>query len=115
MALMQLLIGLQKGSGALLVAVVLNIALLAGLLLRRKWAYVATLIFAMAGVIVALGRSEGTAIGVFIGNGLVVVPMIMSTRFFFPRQSENLGAGDPGPERGSQPAAADGADAAAKQ
>jgi hypothetical protein len=84
----QMLIGVQKGSGVLLVAVLLNVALLAGLFLGQRWAYVATLILAIAGLGVALGKGPASAIGVLVGNGLVVVPMVLSTRFFFPAKEK---------------------------
>lgn len=84
MSLIQLVIGVQRGSEVLFVAVVLNLVLLAGLLYGRKWAYVATLVFAVSGLVVALGRNAEQAMAVLVGNGLVIVPMIISTRFFFP-------------------------------
>ena len=97
--LIQLIIGVQKGSGIVLVAVVLNVALMAGLLLGHKWAYVAALVFAIVGLIVVLGKNAGHAMGVLIGNGLVIVPLVMSTRFFFPRQPMSLDAEKPEEER----------------
>ena len=97
--LIQLFIGVQKGSGVLLVAVVLNVALGAGLLLGHKWAYVAALVLGIGSLIVALGKNAEQAIGVLIGNGLVIVPMVMSTRFFFSGQSRNLEAEEPEVER----------------
>lgn len=97
--LIQLVVGVREGSGSLLLAVVGNVALLVGLLRGHKWAYVATLFFAIGGPIVALGSNARNAIAVLIGNGLVVVPMLMSTEFFFPGQSETLNAGPPGTDR----------------
>lgn len=88
----QLLIGVQNGSGVLLLTVVVNVALVAGLLLGHKWAYVATLVLSIGGVIVALGKNSEQVVGVLIGNGLVIVPMIVSTRFFFHEKPKSLDA-----------------------
>jgi hypothetical protein len=91
-SLVQLRAGVRSGSAVLLVAVALNVALLAGLWLGHKWAYVGTLILALSGLVVALGMSTVQALSVLLGNGLVVVPMVVATRFFFPGRPENPGA-----------------------
>lgn len=84
--MIQLLMSVQRGSDVLAVAVALNVACVVGLLMGHKWAYVATLVLAIAGLMVAMGKGPGNAIGVLFGNGLVVIPMVLSTRFFFPGQ-----------------------------
>jgi hypothetical protein len=88
MTLIQLLIGVQKGSGVLLVSVILNAVFLAGLLQGQKWAYVGMLVLGIGGPVAMLGRNAGQALIILLINGLVIVPMILSTRFFFPSRSE---------------------------
>ncbi len=96
--LMSFVIGVQTGSNTLLVGVFLNVALLVGLLLGHKWAYIATLIFGIGGpiVIVAMGKNAEHTVGILVGNSLIVVPVIISTRFFFPGQPKNLDGEKPG-------------------
>jgi len=97
-SLIQLIISVQKGSAALLAGVAVNVALLVGLMHGHKWAYAATLFFSIAGLVVVLVRNPENAIGVLIINGIVVVPMVMSTQFFFAGQSESLDTEEPGTE-----------------
>jgi len=98
-SLMQLAISIQKGSPALFVGVAVNVALLIGLVLGHKWAYAATLFFSAIGLAVVLVKNPENLIGVLIGNGMVVVPMVMSTEFFFAGQPESLDTEEPGTER----------------
>ena len=76
--------GLARGSVAVLLAAVCNLGLLLGLVLGHKWAYVLTIVFAVAGVAVAFGKSAAQGLVVLIGNAVVVVPVLLSTRYFFP-------------------------------
>ncbi len=92
MTLMHLLIGVQRGSNTLLVSAILDAVLLAGLLLGYKWAYVIVLVLG-AGLLVlpftTLGKNPGQALLILFLNGLVIVPVLMATRFFFPGRSGN--------------------------
>jgi hypothetical protein len=99
MTLIQLLVGVQKGSGALLVSVILDVVLGAGLLLGHKWAYILTLVIGVGSLIALLGRNAGPARYIPLLNGLVVVPVILSTRFFFPGPPDGAGEERPEPER----------------
>ncbi len=92
MTLIQLLVGVQRGSEALLVGAILDAVFLAGLLLGHKWAYVGTLVFAIGGPLAVMGRNPQQATLALLLNCLVVVPMVLSTRFFFPGPPENPGA-----------------------
>jgi hypothetical protein len=91
--LIQLFIGLQKSSGVLLLSVVVGVALITGLILGHKWAYILTLLFATSGLVVSLGQGPENFIGVLIGNGLVVVPMLLATSYFFPGKQGRPDAG----------------------
>lgn len=80
-----LISGLSRGSAAILVATGCNLALMIGLFLGHRWAYVLLLVFAAAGVAVAFSKSAAQGLTVLIGNASVVVPVLLSTDFFFPR------------------------------
>jgi hypothetical protein len=100
MTLIQLIIGVQRGSNALLVTVILNVVVLAGLLLGHKWAYVVVLVLGVGGPIALLSRDARYAMTILLVDGLVTVPMILSTRFFFPGRPgqsavEKMGAEQP--------------------
>ena len=75
---------LKSGSPVRLVAAACNIALLIGLARGQKWAYVLTVVFSVLGVAVAFNRGPSHIVAILIGNGLVVVPVLLSTSFFFP-------------------------------
>jgi hypothetical protein len=47
-------------------------------------------------VAMALGKGDVYAMGVLVGNSLVVMPMVFSTRFFFPGPPEPPGDPKPG-------------------
>ncbi len=87
MTLMHLLIGVQRGSSVLLVSAILDAVLLAGLLLGYKWAYVVVLVLG-AGLLVlpftTMGRNPEQMLLTLFLNGLVIVPVLIATRFFFP-------------------------------
>jgi hypothetical protein len=83
-SVVELVVGLRQASSQLLVSAVLNVVLIYGAARGHKWAYVLVLVFGLLGIIVAAGHSAGLAVGVLIGNGLVLVPLLISTRYFFP-------------------------------
>lgn len=98
MMLIQLLVGVQRGEDSLFVAAILDAVFLAGLLLGRKWAYIGMLVFAVGGPLVLLGRNPERAVTALLLNSLVVVPVILSTRFFFPGPMDNPGTEKSGTE-----------------
>jgi hypothetical protein len=57
MTLITLLVGVQTGSDVLLAATIPDTALLAGLMLGHKWAYVGLLLFAIGTPLAVLGRN----------------------------------------------------------
>lgn len=78
MTLIQLSLGLRSGSEVLLLAVVGNIVVGAGLVLGHKWAYVVTLVLAVAGPIVLLGtdpRRAGPCRGIELTRPMVPATM----------------------------------------
>jgi len=98
-SVLQLFIALQRDSASLLVSVVLNLVLLAGLLHGCRWAYVLALVLSALGVAVRLGKGDNVAMGVLVGNALVVIPLVFATRFFFPAPAEHPAELKPGTER----------------
>lgn len=79
------LLSLLKGNFLVpLVAAACNIALLFGLMKGQKWAYIMTLILSFLGTAVAFGKGASAGMAVMIGDALVWVPVLLSTRFFFP-------------------------------
>ncbi len=75
---------LRNGSLALLGAVTCNIVILIGLVMGKKWAYALTLVFSVLGAIAAFAKGPTSGLSVLAGNALVVVPVLLSTSFFFP-------------------------------
>ena len=53
------------------------------------------LVFSLAGVAVAFGRSFLQGLMVLIGNAVVVVPVLLSTPYFFPSKSSTFGSQEP--------------------
>lgn len=75
---------IARGSVSGFVAVGCNLALIFGLLLGHRWAYVLVLLISVAGVAVAFSKGAGSGLLVLLGNGIVVGPVLLSTRYFFP-------------------------------
>ena len=78
---------MARGSVAGFAAVVGNLALLVGLVLGHRWAYVLAVLFSVAGIAVAFGKSAAQGLIVLISNSVVLVPVLLSTRYFFPGQA----------------------------
>ena len=92
-SVVQFALGIALMNVVLLISVALNVALLVGLYHGHRWAFVVTLVFGVLGIIVALARNPALGLGVLIGNGLVLVPMLLAKDYFWgPRQpiSANL-------------------------
>lgn len=81
--------GVSRGSAIAFVAAGLNALILVGLLLGHRWAYILLMVFSMAGVAVAFSRSGGQGLAVLIGNGIVVVPVLLSSHYFFGSPQQN--------------------------
>ena len=74
-----------RTSGVFLISVGLEAILIAGLVYGRKWAYILVLVFSALGVAASLSRGIEQGLAVLVGNAIVVIPMIFSRRFFFPK------------------------------
>ncbi|HWI57251.1 MAG TPA: hypothetical protein VNZ22_08490 [Bacillota bacterium] len=86
--LLTLLSLLQSNLLARFAAAVCNLALMVGLVLGHKWAYVLTIVVSVLGVAVGFGKGFSSGLVMLLGNGLVVVPVLLSTRFFFPAEDQ---------------------------
>jgi hypothetical protein len=73
----------------LLLDAVLSGALLVGLYLGHRWAYVLTIVFTALGTIVTLTKGVEHGLAVLLGDCLVLVPVILSTDYFFPRRARS--------------------------
>lgn len=80
---------MARGSATGFVAVICNLALLLGLLLGHRWAYVLLILFSIAGIAVAFSRGAGTGLLVLLGNAVVVLPVLWSTSYFFQRGAQS--------------------------
>ena len=78
--------GLARGSVTALVTALCNLGVLLGLLFGHKWAYVLLILLSVAGVAVSFGKSASQGLLVLFGDAVVLVPMLLSTRYFFPRE-----------------------------
>jgi hypothetical protein len=83
------LLGLARNPGVVLVAVFGNLILMLGLALGHRWAYVLVILFSVVGVAVAFAKSGHLGLPVLLGNATVLVPVLMSTRFFFPGEPQD--------------------------
>ena len=79
-----------RGNEMLLVSVGLEAILIAGLVYGQKWAYILVLVFAALGFAVSLSKGIEQGLGVLVANAIVVVPMVMSTGFFFPKPQPDV-------------------------
>lgn len=78
----QLAIGLGQGTLRPFVSAPLNLLLAFGLYAGHKWAYVLTLLSA---IVVPLVLLRG--LPVLVLNGIVYVPVLMATRYYWPARS----------------------------
>jgi hypothetical protein len=78
----QLVLSPERGFVVLLFSVALNVVLIVGLYRGAFWAFLLTLAFGIAGMLI--GFAQGPAQGVFavIGNGVVLVPMLLARAYF---------------------------------
>ncbi len=90
-ALIHLGLSFKTSSLVLLVSVVVEAILVAGLIYGQKWAYILVLVFSVLGVAASLSKGAEQGLGVLLGNAIVVVPMVINTRFFFPKPQRPQG------------------------
>ncbi len=69
----------------ILVDAALSAALLVGLYLGHKWAYVATIVLVALSAVLACSKGTEYGLTVLLVNCLVLVPMILARDYFFPK------------------------------
>ena len=77
-----------KVGPVILIDAALSGALLVGLYLGHKWAYVLTIVFVAIGTVSGLSKSSNNGLIILALDCLVLVPMLMCTEFFFPKITE---------------------------
>jgi len=87
----QFVYGASISSLPLVIAAAVSVGLVIGLYLGHKWAYVLIILFSVAGVLVTMARNPNLAVGVLLLNALVLVPVLISTRYFFPPTHSEMG------------------------
>ena len=92
-ALIHLGLAIKTSSVGLLVSAVLEAILVAGFMYGQKWAYALVLLFSVLGVAASLSKGIGQGLGVLLANAIVVLPMVVSAEFFFPKPHTPQGKG----------------------
>lgn len=87
MVVLKVLFVFQVGP-AILIDAALSGALLVGLYLGHKWAYVLTIVFIAVGTVLGLSKSLANGLTILALDCLVLVPVLMCTEFFFPKINE---------------------------
>ncbi len=88
-SVLSLLLALRSGSVLALVAAALNVLLLFGLAAGHKWAYILTIVFSVLGAALAFGKGGQQGLAVLLSNGLVLVPVLITTKFFLRNEQES--------------------------
>jgi len=70
-----------------LIAFIVNVVLLVGLYLGKKWAFVVTIIVSLASPLALISQDVGISFVVLILNSLVLIPILLTTRYFFPKSA----------------------------
>ena len=86
--LLHVVMAFKTGSVALFVSVAIEVALIVGLVLGHKWAYIVILVFAGLGVAVSIAQDIRQGLAVLVANAVVVLPMVLCTKFFFPKRDD---------------------------
>ena len=77
-----------KVGPVILIDAALSGALLVGLYLGHKWAYVLTIVFVALGTVFGLSKSVAQGLTILALDCLVLVPVLMCTEYFFPKMKE---------------------------
>ena len=77
-----------KAGPVILIDAALSAALLAGLYLGHKWAYLLTIVFVAFGTVSGLSKSSTHGLTILALDCLVLVPVLMCTEYFFPKMKE---------------------------
>jgi len=70
-----------------LIAFVVNLILLGGLYFGKKWAYVVTIVASLIVPLLLLYQNTGLSFAILIINSLVLIPVLLTTRYFFPKNT----------------------------
>jgi len=76
-----------------LIAFIVNAVLLIGLYSGKKWAYVVTIIASLAAPLVLISQAIEISLVILILNSLVLIPVLISTRYFFPKRVDETANG----------------------
>ncbi|HVP11617.1 MAG TPA: hypothetical protein VMV94_10565 [Phycisphaerae bacterium] len=82
-SLVQLGIGVARGSLPIVLAVAVNIILGVGLYRGARWAFALILVFGIAGVVATFVKTPGAGLGVAVVNAIVLVPVVVARAHFF--------------------------------
>jgi len=74
----------------ILVDAALSAALLAGLYLGHKWAYILTMVFVVIGAVLAFLLGVQHGITILVLDCLVLVPVLICTSYFFPKSLDTV-------------------------
>ena len=77
-----------KVGPVILIDAALTGALLVGLYLGHKWAYVLTIVFVAIGTVSGLSKGIGNGLTILVLDCLVLVPVVICTGYFFPKISD---------------------------
>jgi hypothetical protein len=63
----------------------LSVALLVGLYLGHKWAYVLTIVFVAAGTVSGFSKDVANGLAILVLDCLVLIPVLICTEYYFPK------------------------------
>jgi uncharacterized membrane protein YqaE (UPF0057 family) len=72
------------------IAFSINILLIAGLYSTKKWAYVVTIVIALLIPFILVFNHSGMAFNIFLLNSVVLIPLLLSTKFFFSSSMKEI-------------------------
>ena len=82
------LLAVFKVGPLILIDAALSAILLWGLIKRQKWAYFLTVVFVVFGTVMTLRKGAASGLAVFFLDGLVLVPVLICTKWFFPENTK---------------------------
>lgn len=88
--LIQLMGEVGRGNRRVLVSFALNVAIWLGLYAGHRWAFVAVIAISAATVLILAARSPSQAMGVFVVDAFVVIPVWMARSYFWPPDAPDL-------------------------
>ena len=79
----------SKAGPLILIDAAITAITLIGLYLGHKWAYIATIILVLLGTLSGYAKDPMYGLEVFCIDGLVLVPVLFCTKYFFPESNKN--------------------------